>query len=83
MQGWGGGGGGREPFPLKVIHGRQNIAIYTTLRWLVLINEGQKCLLLFNGVHGAKEKKKKKKEMFYLTTHSSHFIYGYMASTIR
>ena len=27
-------------------------------------------------------KKKKKKEMFYLTTHSTHFIYGYMASDI-
>ena len=24
----------------------------------------------------------KKKEMFYLTTHSTHFIYGYMASDI-
>ena len=22
------------------------------------------------------------KEMFYLTTHSTHFIYGYMASAI-
>ena len=22
----------------------------------------------------------KKREMFYLTTHSTHFIYGYMAS---
>ena len=26
---------------------------------------------------------KKKKEMFYLTTHSTHFIYGYMASVIQ
>ena len=26
--------------------------------------------------------KERKKEMFYLTTHSSHFIYGYMASDI-
>ena len=26
--------------------------------------------------------KKGRKEMFYLTTHSSHFIYGYMASDI-
>ena len=24
----------------------------------------------------------KRKEMFYLTTHSTHFIYGYMASDI-
>ena len=28
------------------------------------------------------EKKERKKEMFYLTTHSTHFIYGYMASDI-
>ena len=27
-------------------------------------------------------KKKKKEEMFYLTTHSTHFIYGYMALDI-
>ena len=27
--------------------------------------------------------KKGRKEMFYLTTHSTHFIYGYMASDIR
>ena len=26
--------------------------------------------------------KTRRKEMFYLTTHSSHFIYGYMASDI-
>ena len=31
---------------------------------------------------GRKEGRKKKKEMFYLTTHSTHFIYGYMASDI-
>ena len=24
--------------------------------------------------------KRRKKEMFYLTTHSTHYIYGYMAS---
>ena len=33
-----------------------------------------------------KEKKKKEeereRELFYLTTHSTHFIYGYMASDI-
>ena len=28
------------------------------------------------------EKTERKKEMFYLTTHSTHFIYGYMASDI-
>ena len=25
-------------------------------------------------------KEEERKEMFYLTTHSTHFIYGYMAS---
>ena len=28
------------------------------------------------------ERKEGKKEMFYLTTHSTHCIYGYMASDI-
>ena len=27
-------------------------------------------------------RKEGRKEMFYLTTHSTHFIYGYMASDI-
>ena len=26
--------------------------------------------------------RRERKEMFYLTTHSTHFIYGYMASDI-
>ena len=30
----------------------------------------------------ARPTKEGKKEMFYLTTHSTHFIYGYMASDI-
>ena len=29
-----------------------------------------------------KPKMSRRKEMFYLTTHSTHFIYGYMASDI-
>ena len=29
-----------------------------------------------------KEEKERTNEMFYLTTHSTHFIYGYMASDI-
>ena len=28
------------------------------------------------------EKREREREMFYLTTHSTHFIYGYMASDI-
>ena len=30
----------------------------------------------------SKERTKREREMFYLTTHSTHFIYGYMASDI-
>ena len=29
-----------------------------------------------------KKRREKEREMFYLTTHSTHFIYGYMASDI-
>ena len=34
------------------------------------------------GSNRQSDKTKGKKEMFYLTTHSTHFIYGYMASDI-
>ena len=30
----------------------------------------------------AQEQREREREMFYLTTHSTHFIYGYMASDI-
>ena len=33
-------------------------------------------------VENAKCRKEGRKEMFYLTTHSTHFIYGYMALDI-
>ena len=32
--------------------------------------------------HSDNEKGEREREMFYLTTHSTHFIYGYMASDI-
>ena len=32
--------------------------------------------------HSDCEKGEREREMFYLTTHSTHFIYGYMASDI-
>ena len=34
------------------------------------------------GTVANQERKEGRKEMFYLTTHSTHFIYGYMASDI-
>ena len=34
------------------------------------------------GAEGERQKERGKKEMFYLMTHSTHFIYGYMASDI-
>ena len=42
----------------------------STVRWLV----GKKCQVSIT--------MKREREMFYLTTHSTHFIYGYMASDI-
>ena len=36
-------------------------------------------LVLYRKIQGRKEGRK---EMFHLTTHSTHFIYGYMASNI-
>ena len=42
-----------------------------------LIN--QHSMTTSNGIHDSVEGRK---EMFYLTTHSTHFIYGYMASDI-
>ena len=39
-------------------------------------------IVKFNGDGMLQDKVRKKKEMFYLTTHSTHFIYGYMASDI-
>ena len=50
-----------------------NDTLNTFYLWLYgighILNEGN---VLFNG----------RKEMFYLRTHSTHFIYGYMASDI-
>ena len=47
---------------------------------LVLVNEANHVTeLVGDDVFLQKEKKK---EMFYLTTQSTHFIYGYMASDI-
>ena len=43
----------------------------------VLLNAPAKETLYTN-----KRRKKREREMFYLTTHSTHFIYGYMASDI-
>ena len=35
------------------------------------------------GIHTRFSTIEREREMFYLTTHSTHFIYGYMASDIR
>ena len=54
-----------------------------------IITKTMKSLINFKKERKKERKKKKKKgsktrerEMFYLTTHSTHFIYGYMASDI-
>ena len=36
--------------------------------------------MLVGGTEGLDETETREREMFYLTTHSTHFIYGYMAS---
>ena len=49
------------------------------------VGKGDVCLMTHTNTH-IKEtnyRKEGRKEMFYLTTHSTHFIYGYMASDIR
>ena len=38
--------------------------------------------LYYKEIKIIKLKQEGRKEMFYLTTHSTHFIYGYMASDI-
>ena len=40
------------------------------------------CYLSFTGEKCTSMVEVGRKEMFYLTTHSTHFIYGYMASDI-
>ena len=51
----------------------QDNAIYKCSIKLSLSSKGQ---------NKSKLQRKKEREMFYLTTHSTHFIYGYMASDI-
>ena len=45
-------------------------------------NEGKTTPLLSNTSENNIGKHEGRKEIFYLTTHSTHFIYGYMASDI-
>ena len=43
---------------------------------ILMYNKEHICIMLSSG------KRWKKEEMFYLTMHSTHYIYGYMASDI-
>ena len=45
-------------------------------------NQSQRVLSWCSSYHLVSPDKEGRKEMFYLTTHSTHFIYGYMASDI-
>ena len=45
---------------------------------LIIVTKAVLCYLLCGMAHI----KEREREMFYLTTHSTHFIYGYMASDI-
>ena len=49
----------------------KSIKWYMTVRWIALFINGR-----YTGSVG------REREIFYLTTHSTHFIYGYMASDI-
>ena len=73
----GGGGSGGLPITLFVS------LIIVLIGFLLIV----RCEIMLSGqlaTHlGSKwDKKEGRKEMFYLTTHSTHFIYGYMASDI-
>ena len=46
------------------------------------MHSGDRGSLLCNIQETGGRRKEGRKEMFYLTTHSTHFIYGYMASGI-
>ena len=53
-------------------------AIKMALPDIITITLVHTCMLL----SCARERERREREMFYLTTHSTHFIYGYMASDI-
>ena len=55
---------------------------YKSLRHPDLARQGEITKEEFMKVKSEKQKLTGRKEMFYLTTHSTHFIYGYMASHI-
>ena len=54
--------------------------MHSTHLWLCDIRDGLKNNYLLQAGLWSDPKKKEGKEMFYVTTHSTHFIYGYMAS---
>ena len=69
-----------KPFILTYLRWstNDNLLSNITPRNLVATTRGTRCSSLVRTfAHGARER-----EMFYLTTHSTHFIYGYMASDI-
>ena len=54
---------------------------YTAVRTRVNVLWDKALMIILPNQGGTREKKGKK-EMFYLTVHSTHFIYGYMASDL-
>ena len=48
-------------------------------KWLIVLGKAMKCIgVILNFI----TKREREREIFYLTMHSTHFIYGYMASDI-
>ena len=73
--GGGGGGGIKETF--------ENLLLITFLSGTsnsVFTRSLSMCKASFSSFPDTNQLPRKGKEMFYLTTHSTHFIYGYMAS---
>ena len=60
----------------------QRINIHCPLTYQNSIQVNQYAFWIMQPRHGLQVKSSSKKEKFYLTTHSTHFMYGYMASDI-
>ena len=57
-------------------------SVYNVLIQQVSISHNMYFITVVSFQEIVRPRSKGRKEMFYLTTHSTHFIYGYMASGI-
>ena len=71
---------------------KELIIFYLVIQFLILVQNSQSVNITINFIFFSKSSvivirrrfrsKRKGKEIFYLTAHSAHFIYGYMASDV-